>query len=520
MSRRFASIAAVLVAATAIFGAPAHAAGAKGAKAKAAAAKAAAAQLAALDPQTLVLRGKRPAFFDPNDLNKSPVLSAPSALLMDADTGQVLWEKNADVRRAPASTTKILTGLLLIEHSQPGDIVTVMDPKIRLIEPSSLHLKPWEKLSSEDLLYGLMLRSANDGAVVIAQHVAGSVPRFADLMNQRARELGATNSNFVTPNGLPAQNHYSTARDLALIARAALTNPRFADAVGTPRRTIQRSKNGADVVVVTKAKKFFAAFPGADGVKTGYTRAAGHCFVGSATRDGRRLLSVVLGSRVSAIGDTVPLLSWGFQRFPAAIVARKGDVVGPVRVAGGREGEVPATAARDLRVSTDRLAPVPPQVSSEIVADDPPAVAPIAPGQEVGRLVAKVNGAEVAGVPLLAAQTVERSPIAFLTAPGRTSENDRGAANKPSRWPWIAAAAGGFLLLGVRVAATTSKSARRKRRRVQAARRTVDRGGPGVHRWTDRAGNGHPGGPGYPDRGSGRQTSRAAHRPTSLRRPP
>jgi len=453
----------VCLTATLVFVAPAHAAGPKEAK------KA----VVPADPRTLVLTGKRAAFFDPNDLGKPPVLSAPSALLMDADTGQVLWEQNADVRRAPASTTKILTGLLLIEHSQPGDILTVMDPKIREIEASSLHLKPWEKISSEDLLYALLLRSANDGAVVIAQHVGGSVPGFAVLMNQRARELGATNSNFVTPNGLPAKNHYTTARDLALIARAALTNPRFVDAVGTPKRTIQRSKNGADVVVVSKAKKFFLKFPGADGVKTGYTREAGHCFVGSATRGGRRLLSVILGSRVSAIGDTIPLLSWGFQRFPAIAVASKGEVVGTVRVAGGTTGDVEAVAAKNLHVSTDRLALAPPAVEKQVLPADPPPVAPVGTGQEIGRLVALVDGREAGSVPVLAAQDVERSPIAFVTAPGVARDGTRTAP----RWPWLLS--GGILtILGVRVAATTSKSARRKRRRVQAARRGTHRARP------------------------------------------
>jgi D-alanyl-D-alanine carboxypeptidase (penicillin-binding protein 5/6) len=359
------------------------------------------------DPQTLVLRGKLPAFYDPADLSKPPVLSAASALVMDAATGQILWEKNGAARRAPASTTKILTALLLIEHTRPADVITVMDPSVTKIEESSLHLKPWEKLSAQDLLYGLMLRSANDGAVVAAQTVAGSVPKFAEMMNARARELGAVDSNFRNPHGLTENGHYTTARDMAVIARAALADPRFVDAVSIPRRTITRSKQTKDVRLVAKSRKFFEKFPGADGIKTGYTRVAGHCFVGSATRDGRRLISVVLGAKNSATGDTIPLLSWAFQRFPAHQVARKGAPVGVVAVRGGTAPSVSVTAGADLHVSADRFG-ASAAVQSELQGD--PVVAPIAAGQEVGRLAAKVGGEAISSVPVLAATDVAPSP--------------------------------------------------------------------------------------------------------------
>ncbi len=409
---------------------------------------------AALDPKTLVLMGKREAFYDPNDLTKPPVLSAKSALLMDADTGQILWEMNARQKRAPASTTKILTALLLIENSNPEDIITVTDPKVKYIEPSSLHLKPWEKLSSRDMLYGLMLRSANDGAVVIAQHVAGSVPKFAERMNRRAHELGAYDTHFRNPNGLPDKNHYSTAYDLAVISRAALNEPRFRDAVAMPRRVIARSKNKKDTVVVTKGKKFFKKFPGADGIKTGYTRAAGHCFVGSATRGGRRLLSVVLGARNAAISDTIPLLSWGFQRFPAVPVARKGDVVGSVVVVGGKEGVVSVWAGDDLHASTDRFTTA--SVTPEVEAA--PVSAPVRAGQEVGRLLAKVDGVPVGSVPLVAASAVDRSVLAAVI-PARGSGWQRFFV-----WALIA-------VVGVQIGTTVAKGARRRRRRLKAARR-------------------------------------------------
>lgn len=417
--------------------------------------------LATADPQSLVSRGKLPPFYDPRDLSRPPVLSAKAAVLMDADTGQILWEKNGGLRRAPASTTKILTGLLFVEHTPPEDIITCLDPKIGRFEGSSLHLKPWEKLTAEDLLYALMLRSANDGAVVIAQHVAGSVPKFAARMNARARELGATDSHFTNPNGLPDPKHYTTARDLARIARAALAEPRFAQVVSTYRRTIERSKNKNDRVLVSKAKKFFHKLPGADGVKTGYTRAAGYCFVGSATRDNRRLLSVVLGARSSATVDTIPLLSWGFKRFPVVWVARKGDALGNIAITDAA-AKVPVIAGDDLRATTDSTRPAP--LTTTTVLE--PVRAPIARGQVVGRLVAKMNGQAVGSVPLLAAADVARSPFAL------------GATRS---WPLIGWIAGGaaLVLAGVHLGTTTTKGAGQRRHRVTAPRRSTHRRRPG-----------------------------------------
>ncbi len=430
------------------------------------------------DPQRMVTIGKRPAFFDPNNLSKVPVISAPASILIDADTGQVLWEKNADMRRFPASTTKILTGLLLAENTKPGDIITCTDKNITKIEPSSLHIKPWEKFTSKDLLYGFMLRSGNDGAVVVAEHISGSVPKFAALMNARAHELGATNSNFINPNGLPDKDHYSTARDLAMIARGALENPRFADAVGTPQRKISRSIVAQDSLITARAKKmYYDKFPGADGVKTGYTRAAGHCFVGSATRDGRRLLSVVLGAGNSAIGDTIPILSWGFKRFPVVFIARKGLPVGEIPVPLSAEGKVRVVADGDLHATTDALLPGG-GVVTELQAV-PGLRAPVASGQAVGTLVAKLGDRTLGSVPLLAEKAVERSAVGtVLSVGGIFDQGKSGLLPK-----LIALICGALLLLlvafrygtaALRSAAATAapaKNNRRRRNRLASSRR-------------------------------------------------
>lgn len=297
--------------------------------------------------QSLVNAVRIPGFYDPANLSRDPIISARAAVLMDAATGEIVYQKNADLPLYPASTTKIVTGLLLSERTEPDDIITCTNTKIRDVEPSSLHIQPWEKFSSRDLLVGTMLRSGNDGCVVIAEHISGSVPKFAALMNERAVEAGATNTHFTNPHGLPDPRHKTTAHDLAVVTRAALQNERFADAVRQRRRVISRTKS-KDVVVASKAKKFYETFPGADGVKTGYTRAAKHCFVGSATRDGRQLIGVVLSAANNASGETATVMGWGYRRFPTVIALKAGQSAPPIPVPNAAKPQV-LTVASTLR---------------------------------------------------------------------------------------------------------------------------------------------------------------------------
>ena len=415
--------------------------------------------------QSLVNAAKLPAFYDPADLSRDPVVSAKAACLMDAATGEIVYAKNADAPLFPASTTKIITGLLFAEYTAPDDIVTCLNPKIRDVEPSSLHIQPWEKFSSHDLLVGTLLRSGNDGCVVIAEYVSKTVPRFADLMNERAIDAGATNTHFTNPNGLPDPAHTTTAHDLAVITRAALQNERFRDAVKTPRQVITRTKS-KDVVVQSKAIRFYKTFPGADGVKTGYTRAARHCFVGSATRNGRQLIGVVLGAADNASGEVATVLGWGYRRFPSVVALAAGQVAPPVAVTGGAKATVSTVAASDLRTFTDALntaAVV--QTVAEPVAD---LAAPIARGQVVGRLVARVDGVERGSVALLADEEIAVAPVVAAVQ------------NVGKLLPW-GMGAGTLCLIGlVYYGTTTTKSARRRRGHVAPAGRGMDHGGSRV----------------------------------------
>ena len=267
---------------------------------------------------------------------------------------------------------------------------------------------PGEKLTLRDLLYALLLRSANDTAVAGAVYLDGSVPAFAQDMNRKAREIGAAHSHFVTPNGLPAPGHYSTAADLAKIACYALnTLPQFNEIVRTPLYKVHRSMNQRDVWVKNTATTFLKKFPGADGVKTGYIRAAGHCFVGSATRGGWRLVAVSLNSGTCR-EDVESLLSYGFTNFAPTPVVPKDAPVGTADVSGAA-GPVRVKAAGPLFVVSSRRRPVPAYtLKLTPLPQMPPA--PIPAGTKLGTVSVVVNGAVQDTVDMLAADNVPVRP--------------------------------------------------------------------------------------------------------------
>ena len=272
-----------------------------------------------------------------------PEVNAQSAIILDEVSGKVLWSKDPDTQRFPASTTKIMTALLLIERCLPDEVI-VAPKDIEKIGGASLHLKPGERVTVKEMLHAIMLRSANDGCVAAAVHIAGSVEAFSKLMNDRARQIGCKNTRFNNPNGLNDDLHVTTARDLALIAREAMKYPVFRDIVKKRKYTISRSVNVKDVRLVSK-NKYLDMDPTADGIKTGFTNPAGHCFVGSATRDGYRLITVVLKSE-DWKKDHAALLDWGFGTHERALIAKAGQEVAKLEVEGARES-VPVTVPQD-----------------------------------------------------------------------------------------------------------------------------------------------------------------------------
>ena len=237
--------------------------------------------------------------------------SAKAAILINADTGEVIYEHNADERLPMASTTKIMTGLLLCENGELQKEITVTDQMIR-VEGSSMGLLAGDKVTLHDLLYGLMLASGNDAANVIAYVLGGTINGFVKKMNNKADELGLNNTNFVTPSGLDAEEHYTSARDLANLTRIALQNEDFAAAVSS-KSAVLNYGNPPYRRTLTNHNKLLKSFDGAIGVKTGFTKKSGRCLVSAAERDGKRIIAVTLKDP-NDWSDHKELLEYGLSK--------------------------------------------------------------------------------------------------------------------------------------------------------------------------------------------------------------
>jgi len=238
-------------------------------------------------------------------------VSSAAALVMD-EIGSVLWQRHGRRRMAPASTTKIMTAVLALELGKLDDLV-VVSRRAAARRGSRLGLREHERYRLEDLLVGMLMRSGNDAAIAIAEHIAGTVEGFVRLMNEKAAGLGAKDTHFVTPHGLDRPGHYTTAEDMALMARHAMANPVFAEVVGSKERVVGPEGRHGREKRLRNTNKLLWRYAWTDGVKTGTTPRAGRCLVASATRDGRRLIAVVFHS-ANRWQDAVRLLNYGFAR--------------------------------------------------------------------------------------------------------------------------------------------------------------------------------------------------------------
>ena len=260
------------------------------------------------------------ALISAREANRAPKTRAAAVIVKDARSGQVLYEKNADAPRAAASTQKLLTALIVAEAGYLDQTVTVQQVDT-LAEPVKLNIKPGEVISGSICCARLLVKSPNDVARCLARDNAGSIEAFAEKMNAKARALGATHSNFVNPNGLPMPDQYSTARDLSLIARAAYANPTIRSIVCLPQ-LVFRYANGR-TRELENTNKVLKRLPYCNGMKTGYTEAAGHCLIASGTHPGRDVIVVVLGdSKAGVWRDASALLSWGLVDVTRATGAR------------------------------------------------------------------------------------------------------------------------------------------------------------------------------------------------------
>jgi len=330
----------------------------------------------------------------------TPQVQARAAVLMDAETGQVLYAKNAHKPLPPASLTKIMTAIVVLERCDLDAVVKASKRAVNT-QASSMHLRVGEQVKVRDLLYALMLRSANDAAVALAEHTAGSVEAFAELMNEKAKSLGATRTRFVNPHGLHDPRHLSTAYDLALITRYAMQNETFRTIVKTPYYIVERSMNQDDLWMVNKAK-FLQEYPDAEGVKTGYTNPAGYCFAGSAYRDGRRLITVVLNSPQRVV-DTIALMEHGFNDWERMELPA-GMAVGEAQVEDGVEARTPLRLAQTLRWVVPKAHKARYRWAVQATA----LRAPVQAGDPAGWLVVYRDTKPILKAPVVAAEAVAR----------------------------------------------------------------------------------------------------------------
>ena len=320
-------------------------------------------------------------------------LSAEKAIVLDAATGRVLYEKNADERSLIASTTKIMTALIVCQRCNVLDRVKIPAEAVG-VEGSSMYLQEGEVLTVQELLYGLMLRSGNDAAVALAIYCGGTVEGFAELMNDKARELGLRDTHFVNPHGLDAPEHHSTARDLAVLSAYAMQDPIFERTVGAKTVTVGER-------VLTNHNKLLWQLPGCEGIKTGYTKAAGRILVSGASREGRRLICVTINAP-DDWNDHKTLLEEGFSGYKVQKIVEAGEVLGYRHILGGDGTSVPLVAAEEFSYSLAEG-----EEPEIVLSPQSFSYAPVRMGEEEGMAYAVLDGKVIGQIPLVWGSSME-----------------------------------------------------------------------------------------------------------------
>ncbi len=334
-----------------------------------------------------------------------PYVSAHSAILMDFESGDVIYDRDAHKQRPPASTTKVLTAIIALEMAELEEVTTVSD-KAGQVGESSLHLNKGNKLKLSELIEGALVKSGNDACVAIAEQTAGSLDDFVRMMNLKAVALGAVNSNFVNPHGLPDKNHYATAYDLAIIARYAMKNPSFCKYVSQKISTINYEQPQKSQII-KNTNKLLWNYPFADGIKTGTTNAAGKCLIASASKDGRRLICVVLNAP-DRFGDAKRLLEWGFEHTEIIQIGNKGDMITTYSGSGMR---IPAVLGEDLTLCLEKAKINDLRLQAEFGQGIYP---PVHQGEVIGSYNILLGEKLVKQIPLVSQQDYIGSPIHFF----------------------------------------------------------------------------------------------------------
>lgn len=346
------------------------------------------------------------AFADAKQSEPPPPIAGEAGIVMDVVTGKVLYEKNAHIPLEPASTTKIMTAILALEKGNLSDIV-VTSKEPPLAEGTRIYLEEGEKLTLEQMLYGMLLNSGNDAAIAIAEHISGSVEAFVQMMNEKARDIGAKNTTFVNPNGLSENGHLTTAYDLALISRYALINfPEFRKIVSTKTAEIPWQGQDWDRQLIN-LNKLLWNYDDADGIKTGYTSTAGSTLAASATRDGWQLISVILKSDANILPNSAALLDYCFANFEIRSVMNKNTRIVKENVKYGNPVELAVKDGFVTVVGKDSL-PITKKINinSNIKA-------PITRGQILGEMTFLQGDEKLGSVDLIATDDVKRKIYTF-----------------------------------------------------------------------------------------------------------
>jgi len=337
----------------------------------------------------------------------APAVGGAAAILVSSDDGRVLYEKKADARRPIASTTKIMTATLALESLALDQVVTASKHATDAGE-SEIWLVPGEKLSVKDLLYAVLVKSGNDAAVALAEASAGSEEAFVDEMNAKAAGLGMKNTHFTNPHGLDNKEHYSSARDMSILARYAMQNEMFRTVVGTAKTTIPWPGHTYDRVLKNH-NALVGKVPYVTGIKTGYTGKAGFCLVVSGTRDGVSMVAVLLGepTALRRDSDAQKLLEYGFSRYRRVVFAEKGVEMAQV--------DVPYHFREQLPLVTDARLEKTVFVGDEVgrtVSVQSDLALPLAAGDVVGTVAYEIEGKPAGTVDLVATRSIEKPTLA------------------------------------------------------------------------------------------------------------
>lgn len=359
-------------------------------------------------------------------------VNATSALLMNADTGRVLYEKNANAKRYPASTTKIMTALLTLENASLDTVLTAEQGDFANVtaDSSNADIKVGEQVTVKDLLYALMLPSANEAAYILARHVGGTAENFVQMMNDRAAELGCTGTHFENPCGLHDDNHYTTAWDLLLITQEAMKNETFREISNTAQYRMKATNMHEERIIFTTNQLIFSMYQPwyyqyCKGIKTGHTSQAGNCLVSYAEKGSTNLYAVVLGcadapnstSVAESFTESKKLLEWGYNNFVSRTLAKKGDAlasVGKVRLSTDTDSlvltakndlvaSIPVDIKDDFSEKMDTLDTIPEEID-----------APIEAGQTIGSRTYSYNGVDYGTVELVALNDVRLSRVLYV----------------------------------------------------------------------------------------------------------